>query len=73
MGIQEPCRRRVERYSYVVLEKGERDSEKDLQWPRVVRPNLVKSRHSICRVCTKNGKLNEVIFTAAKHGKYVYV
>lgn len=57
-------------YSYVVLRKGQRDD--DLQWPRLVRPTLVRSKHSICRMCTAGGKLCEVIFTASKHSKTVY-
>jgi hypothetical protein len=29
----------------------------------------VRPRHTICRMCTKDAKLEEVIFTASKHGK----
>lgn len=60
---------RSELYSYVVLKKGPKD---DNTWPRIVRPALVRSKHTICRMCTKNGKLEEVIFTQAKHGKLPY-
>lgn len=60
-----------ELYSYVVLKKGKRDPS-DEQWPRLVRDVLVRSKHSVCRMCTANGKLEEVIFTAAKHGKTTY-
>lgn len=59
-----------EMYSYVVLKKGP-GNENDA-WPRIVRPALVRSKHSICRMCTKNGKLEEVVFTQAKHGKLPY-
>lgn len=59
-----------ELFTYVVLKKGIRnDSE---SWPRIVRPTLVRSKHTICRMCTKNGKLEEVIFTQAKHGQLPY-
>ncbi|KAJ8959291.1 hypothetical protein NQ318_021976 [Aromia moschata] len=47
-------------------------SENDMGWPRIVRPALVRSKHTICRMCTANGKLEEVIFTASKHGKITY-
>lgn len=59
-----------EMFSYVVLKKGpQKESE---TWPRIVRPTLVRSKHTICRMCTKNGKLEEVIFSQAKHGKLPY-
>lgn len=61
----------TEMYSYVVLKKGMND-ESDTTWPRIVRPTLVRSKHTICRMCTKNGKLEEVIFTQAKHGQLPY-
>lgn len=64
--------RKEERYSYVVLKKGPRDPS-DPQWPRLVRETLVRSKHSICRMCTKDGNLQEVIFTSSKHGKYVLI
>lgn len=59
-----------ELYSYVVLKRGTRQD--GTQWPRIVRPTLVRSRHTICRLCTASGKLDEAIFTAKKHGKAVY-
>ncbi|XP_018566873.1 methyltransferase-like protein 17, mitochondrial [Anoplophora glabripennis] len=62
---------KTELYSYVVLKKGMR-GENDLRWPRIVRPTLVRSKHTICRVCTAKGNLSEVIFTASKHGKITY-
>lgn len=61
---------RKELYSYVVLKKGPKNENGT--WPRIVRPTLVRSKHTICRMCTKNGKLEEVIFTQAKHGKLSY-
>ncbi|XP_078040908.1 ribosome assembly protein METTL17, mitochondrial [Augochlora pura] len=60
-----------ERYSYVVLKKGER-AEDDNRWPRIVRPVLNRSNHSICRMCTASGKLQEYIFTKWKNGKIIY-
>ncbi|XP_076241411.1 ribosome assembly protein METTL17, mitochondrial [Calliopsis andreniformis] len=60
-----------ERYSYVVLKKGERPKE-DPQWPRILRPVLKRSKHVICRMCVASGKLEEQIFTAWKNGKNTY-
>ncbi|ALC40217.1 CG13126 [Drosophila busckii] len=58
-------------YSYVILKKGA-TADATRPWPRIVRPTLVRSKHSICRTCTAAGNLQEVIFTAAKHGKQAY-
>lgn len=55
-------------FSYIFL--GARDPN-DSQWPRLVRETLIRPRHAICRMCTHRGKLEEMIFTAAKHGKCV--
>lgn len=60
-----------ELFSYVVLRKGKR-SEDGKSWPRVVRPALIRSKHVVCRMCCEDGKLNEVIFTAKRHGKSTY-
>lgn len=54
----------------IIFKLGKRN-ENYPQWPRIVRPPLVKSKHTICRMCTAAGKLEEVIFTASRHGKYV--
>jgi ribosomal protein RSM22 (predicted rRNA methylase) len=41
----------------------------EVQWPRIVRNPLVRKKHTICRMCVPAGKLQEIIFTASKHGK----
>jgi len=69
--IAQPTVIKRENFSYIVIKKGER-SKSDDQWPRIVRPVLVRSKHSICRMCTSSGKLQEIIFTASKHGKIPY-
>ncbi|XP_017859013.1 PREDICTED: methyltransferase-like protein 17, mitochondrial [Drosophila arizonae] len=63
--------RRTSTYSYAILKKGP-NTDATRQWPRIVRPTLVRSKHAICRVCTESGNLQEVIFTASKHGKAAY-
>ncbi|XP_066254248.1 ribosome assembly protein METTL17, mitochondrial [Euwallacea similis] len=60
----------TETYSYVVLKKGHR--ENNVKWPRIVRAPLVRPRHTICRMCTANGKLREATLTLKKHGKTTY-
>uniref|UniRef100_A0A336MME2 CSON003852 protein n=1 Tax=Culicoides sonorensis TaxID=179676 RepID=A0A336MME2_CULSO len=64
---------RNDRYSYIVFKKnGSRDQDPASNWPRLVRETLIKPRHVFCRMCTKDGNLQEVVFTAGKHGKPVY-
>lgn len=58
-------------FSYVVLKKGKRP-EDDPQWPRIVRAPLVRSGHTICRLCTAQGELKEIIFTKSKHDQITY-
>ncbi|KAJ8929170.1 hypothetical protein NQ314_018165 [Rhamnusium bicolor] len=48
-----------------------KEEERRVELPST-EPALVRSKHTICRVCTANGKLDEVIFTARKHGKVTY-
>lgn len=60
-----------ELYSYVVLKKGERNQNLP-NWPRLVEPTLIRSQHTICRMCCSDGNLNEIIFTGKKHGKPLY-
>ncbi|CAD6997656.1 methyltransferase-like protein 17, mitochondrial [Ceratitis capitata] len=63
--------RQTTRYSYVVLKKGE-ISDATRNWPRLVRPTLQRSKHIVCRMCTEDAKLQEVIFTQSKHGRNAY-
>ncbi|CAG9789847.1 unnamed protein product [Diatraea saccharalis] len=58
-------------FSYVILRKGERPSD-DSQWPRIVRAPIVRSGHTICRLCTAQGELKEVIFSKGKHDQTTY-
>ncbi|PNF28864.1 hypothetical protein B7P43_G04416 [Cryptotermes secundus] len=71
LPFQGRCDAKKERYSYVVLKKGPRP-DSDVQWPRIVRKPLVRKKHTICRMCVAGGKLQEIIFTASKHGKIPY-
>ncbi|XP_011206717.2 methyltransferase-like protein 17, mitochondrial [Bactrocera dorsalis] len=63
--------RQTARYSYVVFKKGN-ISDPTRKWPRLVRPTLLRSKHIICRMCTEDAKLQEVIFTHSKHGRHAY-
>ena len=50
------------RFSYVVFRKGE--IAKDSHWPRVVEPiKSINQTHSLCRVCTNRGTLEEILLT----------
>ncbi|OWR45826.1 RSM22 protein [Danaus plexippus plexippus] len=61
----------AELFSYVILRKGARPSN-DPGWPRVVRAPIVRSGHTICRMCTAQGELEEVIFSKAKYDQKTY-
>lgn len=61
-----------ELFSYVVLKKGPKLGNESSDWPRIVRDTLVRNKHCICRVCSANGNLEELIFTAKKNGKSTY-
>ncbi|XP_063836951.1 methyltransferase-like protein 17, mitochondrial [Ostrinia nubilalis] len=58
-------------FSYVILKKGERPSD-DPQWPRIVRAPIVRSGHTICRLCTAQGDLKEIIFSKGKYDQATY-
>lgn len=58
-------------YTYVILRKGDRPND-DPQWPRIVRAPIVRSGHTICRMCTAQGELKEIIFSKGKHDQTMY-
>ncbi|XP_050359605.1 methyltransferase-like protein 17, mitochondrial [Nymphalis io] len=58
-------------FSYVILKKGDRPSD-DAQWPRIVRAPIVRSGHTICRLCTSQGELKEIIFSKGKYDQTTY-
>ncbi|CAH2062443.1 unnamed protein product, partial [Iphiclides podalirius] len=58
-------------FSYVILRKGERPAD-DPQWPRIVRAPIVRSGHTICRLCTAQGELKEIIFSKGKYDQTTY-
>lgn len=61
----------TELFSYVILRKGVRPAD-DEQWPRVVRAPIVRSGHTVCRLCTAKGELEEIIFSKAKFDQTTY-
>lgn len=61
----------AELFSYVILKKGSRPKD-DPQWPRIVRAPIVRSGHTICRLCTAQGELKETIFSKAKFDQTTY-
>lgn len=61
----------AELFCYVILRKGKRPGD-DPQWPRVVRAPIVRSGHTICRLCTSKGELKEVIFAKSKYDQTTY-
>lgn len=58
-------------FTYVILRKGTRPSDVP-QWPRVVRAPIVRSKHTVCRLCTSQGELKEIIFSKGKYDQTTY-
>lgn len=70
LRIGEPSATDISLYSYLILKKGERTSEdSSIEWPRVVRPIQIGSRHVICRTCTHRGELERFVVTKGKNTK----
>lgn len=70
LRVGDPENTALTTYSYLILKKGLRTNEDaSIEWPRLVRPTLVRSRHTICRMCTSQGELKEIIVTPSKHSK----
>ncbi|XP_006821201.1 ribosome assembly protein METTL17, mitochondrial-like, partial [Saccoglossus kowalevskii] len=68
---QMPKQVQKENFSYVVLRKGQR-SKGCNEWPRLIRPVLVKSKHIHCHMCCHDGRIHHTVLTASKHGKDLY-
>ena len=56
------------RFSYLVAKKCQ--SDKQSQKPRVIEQPLKRHNHVVCRLCTQNGRLDEII--GVKGDKYLY-
>lgn len=70
LNLCEPEPMRHELYSYIIIKKGPRSTaDPDINWPRVVRPTIVRTQHAICKLCTDRGKLENVIITKGRHSK----
>ncbi|KAM7446109.1 Methyltransferase-like protein 17 [Porites harrisoni] len=52
----------TERFSYIVLRKGQRDPV-EKAWPRVLQPVRLRRRHVICKLCCSSGDLKQKILT----------
>lgn len=69
LRVGEPREEDRELYTYLVIKKGSRNDDETIDWPRIMEPPMRRSKHTICRMCTHRGKLEEVIFTSRKHSK----
>ncbi|KAL1456876.1 hypothetical protein WDU94_001566 [Cyamophila willieti] len=57
---------REETFCYVILRRGERKVTPP--WPRIVRPVLVRTKHTVCKLCTPEGNIAQINFTNKKNG-----
>lgn len=67
LGIRQSKQESRIQFSYVVFKKGSRSDDKTINWPRLIRPTQVRTRHTRCKLCTSRGQLEEIVFTKAKH------
>lgn len=67
MRLTETVNEEYTKYSYIVFKKGNRDDDKTIGWPRMVRPTSVGSRHVNCFLCTHRAKLEKIVVTKRKH------
>lgn len=57
-------------FTYLIIKKGKRETEGvSIDWPRLIGTPMIRSRHTICRLCTHNGEIEDVAFTKKKHSK----
>ncbi|RXG60289.1 Methyltransferase-like protein 17, mitochondrial [Armadillidium vulgare] len=62
----------VDKYSYVVFQKEERDKKNEPAWPRIVQPVLRRHNHVVTRTCTPAGAIRELVATKTKHSTNCY-
>ncbi|XP_032232863.1 methyltransferase-like protein 17, mitochondrial isoform X2 [Nematostella vectensis] len=55
----------TERFSYLVLRKGERRGS-DHSWPRLLEPVRLRGKHVICRLCSSNGDIEQKVLSKKK-------
>ena len=53
----------MDKFSYLVLKKGPKHQSSSCKFPRLVEQPIVKPKngHTICRLCTSRGMLEEVL------------
>jgi ribosomal protein RSM22 (predicted rRNA methylase) len=56
----------TDKYSYVVFRKGPRYQSSSCSYPRLMEQPLMKTGHTLCRLCTNRGRLEEVMVTKSK-------
>eukprot|EP00794_Sanderia_malayensis_P019176 gene19176-21097_t len=54
-----------ERFSYVILRKGQRN-ESDHAFSRLLHPPKLKKKHVYCDICTRDGSIERHVFTKRK-------
>lgn len=59
-------------YTYVVMKQGRRTADAMEDYPRLIQEPLLRTRHVVCRTCTKYGTLKELTVTKKRHGSDCY-
>ncbi|XP_064394511.1 methyltransferase-like protein 17, mitochondrial [Halichondria panicea] len=56
----------LENFSYVVLKKGPRNHDEGVDG-RILQPTKKRTKHILCKLCTRQGEVKDVILTKSKH------
>uniref|UniRef100_A0A673AYY2 Ribosome assembly protein METTL17, mitochondrial n=1 Tax=Sphaeramia orbicularis TaxID=375764 RepID=A0A673AYY2_9TELE len=65
----------MEKFSYLILTRADQakvETQRDVEWARLIAPVQPRSRHVHCRMCCPDGQLQHLVVTARKHGRDVY-
>uniref|UniRef100_A0A673B0Z8 Ribosome assembly protein METTL17, mitochondrial n=1 Tax=Sphaeramia orbicularis TaxID=375764 RepID=A0A673B0Z8_9TELE len=61
----------MEKFSYLILTRADQakvETQRDVEWARLIAPVQPRSRHVHCRMCCPDGQLQHLVVTARKHG-----
>lgn len=64
--------RQTEKFSYLIVTRGEEAEAEGVDWARLIAPVQRRTRHVHCRLCTPDGQLQHQVVTARKHSRWPF-